>query len=145
MTDIYIGCDPGGTTGVAWYRPEQSGLPAIGKAYESTDPQTILTWLEDEELDLMELHYDLNFHYTVEAFNGGGYRTTDAIQTLELVGFFYHTFAGSWNAGYDHVRKVGSSQRMSGMREAQRILGPTGTPPHKWDAFSHAVVHSRGG
>lgn len=141
MTNIYFAVDPGITTGVAWYLPD----PGVGKAYESTDPQTIIHWIQDELAYMVDRNISPSWesHFTVEAFNGGGYRTTDAIQTLELVGFFYHTFAGSWDAGYDNVRKVGSSQRMSGMREAQRILGPTGTPPHRWDALAHSVVHSR--
>lgn len=140
MTNIYFGVDPGVTTGVGWYVPANAETASFGGAYEHTDPYAIIDWIEDIVVEQMERNWTLKQFYTVEAFNGGGYRTTEAIQTLELVGFFYHTFCGYSNTV---VRKVGSNQRMSGMREAVRILGPVQAPPHRWDALSHAVVHSR--
>lgn len=144
MNNIYFAVDPGLTTGVARYSPRHFDCHCTeGVAYQNTEPQVIIQWIIND-IDLMSIyHGDLKFHFTVEAFNGGGYRDKEAIQTLELVGFFYHTFAGTWDYGYNHVRKVGSSMRMSGRREAERILGPVESPPHRWDALMHAIVHSR--
>lgn len=132
--------DPGSKeSGVAWvYQYAESWY-----AEQFADPVDAWNVLEEEGMrdDII----------LVETYRSGSHITKDAMATIEIVGFF--KYAARLGYGWGPMKPVMrvEQHRLSGQREAARLMGGTiealTKDPKRKDAFSalaHCITYRRG-
>ncbi len=129
-----IAVDPGLTIGLAYY--------------DSTVEHGWLTWQGNNPQDAAKWIYDIptprSAHLIVENFISGGHLTSEAKETIKLVGFF--EYWGAW-LGFP-TKLVVPQKRLSAVSQATQLLGSATENMHRNGrdaiaALAHAISYAR--